>query len=341
MTYYETNKMAKGAGGNPPYFDDSSATAERQLLFHKVSRLEKDFARLERLAGGAVRANGNGHAANGIAGEEEEAERPPIDRNTLTLAYWMERDTSPPDFMLGELVSTSSRILLVAPTGLGKTNFVMAKGIEIAAGDGFLHWRASEGPRKVLFIDGEMPKRLLKRRLEDAVRRRGGEQPDTFFILCRDDLPNDMPPLNTKAGRRFVERIIEVIGGVDLIIFDNIQALLIGDMKDEAPWQEVMPWVRDLTRRNIGQIWVHHTGHDESHSYGTKTREWQLDTGMLLERIDCPGADIAFRLDFFKSREKTPENRADFEPAIITLGGDQWTSERGGHVPPQHTDCEG
>jgi DNA replication protein DnaC len=41
----------------------------------------------------------------------------------------------------------------------------------------------------VLFIDGEMPRRLLKRRLEDAVRRRGGDEPDTFFILSRDADP--------------------------------------------------------------------------------------------------------------------------------------------------------
>ena len=30
--------------------------------------------------------------------------------------------------------------------------------------------------------------------------------------------------------------------------------------------------------RSIGQMWFHHTGHDESKSYGSKAREWQMDT---------------------------------------------------------------
>jgi hypothetical protein len=209
----------------------------------------------------------------------------------------------------------------------------MGMSLAIAAGDGFLHWRRSEGPRKVLFIDGEMPKRLLKRRLEDAVHRHGSA-PDTFFVLSRDDFPDDMPPLNTEAGQKFVDRFIEAIAGVDFIIFDNIQALLSGDMKDETPWQDTLPWVRDLTRRNIGQIWIHHTGHDETHSYGTKTREWQLDTVILLIAVEQhPTAAVAFNLTFTKARERTPDNRADYEPATITLANDQWTSSRGAHTP--------
>jgi hypothetical protein len=56
-------------------------------------------------------------------------------------------------------------------------------------------------------------------------------------------------------------------------------------MKDEEPWQDTLRWARSLTNRAIGQLWVHHTGHDDSRSYGTKTREWQLDTVILLKRI--------------------------------------------------------
>src|SRR5206468_2050561 len=110
-----------------------------------------------------------------------------------------------------------------------------------------------------------------------------------------------------------------------------------GDMKEESPWQETLPWVRDLTRRSIGQCWTHHTGHDETHAYGTKTREWQLDTVILLETIDRPGTDIAFSLNFTKARERSPENRADFEPAAITLANDRWESERGRSVSRRKT----
>jgi len=117
------------------------------------------------------------------------------------------------------------------------------------------------------------------------------------------------------------------------MFFDNIQCLITGDMKDEEGWAQLLPWVRDLTRRRIGQVWMHHTGHDETHAYGTKTREWQLDTVALMERVDRPELDIAFKLTFPKARERTPKNRTDFDPAIITLADDQWSSDRGNINP--------
>src|SRR5262249_41719583 len=37
---------------------------------------------------------------------------------TLTLAYWLSRDLPPPDFLFGEVISTTSPLLLVGPSGL-------------------------------------------------------------------------------------------------------------------------------------------------------------------------------------------------------------------------------
>jgi hypothetical protein len=251
-----------------------------------------------------------------------------IDPKTLTLAYWLDRDIALPDFLLGELLSTTSRVLMVAPTGIGKTNIALAVALAIAEGCDFLHWRAHR-PARVLYIDGEMPRRLMKQRLVDAVRRQG-VAPANLFILSREDYP-DMPPLDTVAGQEYVDAVIELLSGVDFVILDNIQALMEpGDDFGAASWQHTLSWVRDLSRRKIGQLWVHHTGHNETQSYGTKTREWQLDTVMLLERIDRDSVDISFNLNFPKARERTPGNRTDFQPAVITLANDEWSYESGG-----------
>jgi hypothetical protein len=244
---------------------------------------------------------------------------------------WLDREIGEPDFLLGEFLSTTTRAEMIGPTGLGKTNLLVALGLAVADGQDFLHWRGGGNPRRVLYVDGEMSRRLSRRRLIDAARRHGG-MPPTLFFLNREDFP-DLKPLNTEAGQKFIDGvIIDAIGGADLVIFDNIQALLTGDMREEEPWQQTLPWVRHLTQRNIGQIWAHHTGHDETHGYGTKTREWQLDTVLLMEEIERPEADIAFGLKFTKARERTPDNRADFAPAVITLAGDRWASERGEHL---------
>ena len=52
-----------------------------------------------------------------------------------------------------------------------------------------------------------------------------------------------------------------------------------------------------------------------------------MDFNILLEKVERPWADVTLRLEFIKARERTPQNRADFEPAIITLERGQWFVE--------------
>jgi hypothetical protein len=123
----------------------------------------------------------------------------------------------------------------------------------------------------------------------------------------------------------------------NFIIFDNIQALLTGNMGEEEPWKAVLPWTYSLTQRSIGQLWIDHTGHDKTRPYGTSTKGWQMDTSILLEELDRPWADIAVKLKFLKARKRTPENRADFAPVIITLERGQWSFEKIDEGKPKDT----
>lgn len=244
----------------------------------------------------------------------------------LLIGEWLERDLPDPDFLVGQVLSTTSRIIINAETGLGKTNFVLAAFAHIGAGRDFLHWRCPR-PRSVLFVDGEMSRRLLKQRAEDAVRRLG-VVPGKLHLLSKEDVEG-FPPLNSEAGRNALNAVIERIEQrsgehLDAIGFDNIMSLLVGEMKEEQPWQQALPLVWDLTRRNIGQVWVHHTGHDVSHGYGTKTREWGMDTVMHLTEAKRPDADVNFVLKFAKARERTPLNRRDFQEVTIALVNDEW-----------------
>jgi hypothetical protein len=270
---------------------------------------------------GASQANGAG---------EQTTDWPP-----LTIEEWLARDLPAPDFIMGNWLSTTTRGLLVGPTGLGKTNLALALVLHMAAGSDFLHWRGQR-PCKALYIDGEMSRRLFKQRIEDAVNRLG-ERPAGFYALSHEDVEK-FAPLNTRAGQDYIERLIAAIKP-DFIVFDAIMCLLAGEMKEGQSWAAVMPWVRSLTRRRIGQLWLHHTGHDESRSYGDKTKEWQLDTVMHMEGIVREDADVSFALEFRKARERTPVTRADFQRSRIAIVGDQWTvdvtaSVRPGHVSP-------
>ena len=58
----------------------------------------------------------------------------------LSVYAWAERDVPEPDRLLGELVTTTTRVFLVGRTGLGKTLLAVAMACGMAVGTGFLHW---------------------------------------------------------------------------------------------------------------------------------------------------------------------------------------------------------
>ena len=111
------------------------------------------------------------------------------------------------------------------------------------------------------------------------------------------------------------------------MILDSVMALTAGDLREEESWKPVIPWMLSLTKRRIGVLWINHTGHDATRSYGTSTREWQLDVVMIAEKVDDPDADIALKLTFTKARQRRPETREDFETVVLRLKDDAWTSE--------------
>jgi hypothetical protein len=175
-----------------------------------------------------------------------------------------------------------------------------------------------------------MSRRLLRDRIE-AMTRHLGSRPEHALFFNTEDIEG-FPPLNTSEGQAAIWKLIEEserrLGGpLDFIVFDNIISLLLGDMKEEDAWRDTMPLVKALTKRRIGQLWVHHTGHDASRGYGTKTREWQLDLVMHMAKKERSDADVSFTLSFPKKRECTPSNREDFAEINIALVDNEWVSE--------------
>ena len=256
----------------------------------------------------------------------------------LSLERWAGREIPPKDFLLGEVFSTTTRAMLSADTGLGKTHFAFAIGFAMAAGMDFCHWKFphrvgtdphgneyQRPPPRILIIDGEMSADLVQERLADAERRLGGHRPPGLFCLCKEDAPN-MDPLNTESGQAYLADLIDHLGSVDGILFDNLGSLTIGSLQDEEAWKPIVPLMFSLTAERIGQLWITHTGHDKTRDYGLKMKSWHMDTAMVATKVDRPGADIAFSLEFTKARQRKPTNRADYETARFILENDEWSS---------------
>ncbi|WP_294532606.1 AAA family ATPase [uncultured Rhodoblastus sp.] len=252
---------------------------------------------------------------------------PPITkamRANLLVSSWVKRKLPPRDFLLGDLLCTTSRWLIFGETGVGKTLVSLEMAGAIAAGQSFLKWEGRR-PARVIYLDGEMPIETFKERMELVAKRYGEDI--ALYGYNRDDLGDEeMPPLNTEAGQAWLLREIEAIKP-DIIFFDSIMCLLGGNMSEEDSWAPVKMLARQITGRRIAQVWLHHTGHDATKGYGTKTREWEMDTVLSLSKVDRDDDDSAIRTEFKKNRLRTPANAAQFAPLTIKRGEDDWSVE--------------
>jgi hypothetical protein len=130
-----------------------------------------------------------------------------------------------------------------------------------------------------------------------------------------------MPPLNTPEGEAWLWREIDAVRP-DVILFDSIMCLLAGSMAEEESWAPVKLTMRKITGRGIAQFWWHHTGHDATKGFGTKTREWEMDTVASLTEEEN-GGGVAF--DFRKARLRTPKTAEDFKSRVTIRDANGWS----------------
>ena len=249
-----------------------------------------------------------------------------VKRGALLLSAWVKREIPPRDYILGNVLCTTSRWLIYGETGVGKTLVGMDMAAAAAAGSGFLNWPGSGIRRRVMYLDGELPAETFKERMQLVAERYG---PDVELYGYNRDVLEDgeMPPLNTPEGEKWLLSEIESVQP-DVVVFDSIMCLLTGSMAEEESWEPVKAMVRKISRRRIAQIWLHHTGHDTSKAFGTKTREWEMDTVVSLTK-DAQN-DEHILMEFKKARLRTPKTREQFEPLKIACDDGRWTIIGGG-----------
>ena len=205
----------------------------------------------------------------------------PFDRRNLLASAWRKRQLPPRDYLLEGVLSTTSRWLISGDTGIGKTLLALELGFAIAAGANFLNWKG------VATGAGHVPRWRNARRDDEGADRSGCgnlRRPMELYAYNRDDLgPDAMPPLNKPEGQKWLWREIEEVKP-DLIMFDSMMCLLIGPLSEEETWPPCLPLIRQLSARRIAQVWLNHTGHDASRSFGTKTKEWEFDGVIMLSK---------------------------------------------------------
>jgi AAA domain len=121
------------------------------------------------------------------------------------------------EMLLAPILPERSLAMLYAPRGLGKSWLALSIGLAVASGSSLLRWSAPR-PRRVLYVDGEMPLISLQERLKAISSGFGGDIPnDAFRILAADQIEGGIN-LSTREGQQSLDPLLM---NIDLLILDQ------------------------------------------------------------------------------------------------------------------------
>lgn len=213
--------------------------------------------------------------------------------------------------------------MIYAKRGIGKTHIALGIAYAVAIGGSFLKWFALK-PRKVLYIDGEMPASVMQERLKKLSLMYDTPLPDSeYFHLITPDLQDDsLPDLSTKAGQALVE---EAMGDSELLILDNISSLFRSIEENDADsWQEIQEWLLRLRRKGKSVLLVHHAGKSGSQR-GSSKKEDILDVVIVLKHAQGyqQSQGASFDIIFEKTRHFTGDDAESFHVELKELNDGQ------------------
>ena len=185
----------------------------------------------------------------------------------------------------GAQVLTSHSINQVfAFRGTGKTMFQFALGLALAGGRDFLCY-AIPFPRRVLYIEGELPDQQIQERMKSLDPPE--KSLDNMFVVSQDRQgETEIASIHTKAGRGAIDRLIDTLHP-EVLFLDSMSSLLHLGTNEEDSWLEVLPWLRRLRSKGICVVITQQTGKDQTRgNRGHSRAEDPLDVSIQLTRRD-------------------------------------------------------
>jgi len=234
---------------------------------------------------------------------------------SMDIEAFLRLEIPPREMLMSPIIPEQGLVMLHAARGIGKTFISLSIAVIIASGRQMFDnkWSCPK-PKKVLFIDGEMPQAVLQERCASIVMGFDIEYiPEgNFNIITPDQQDEGIPDLSTQDGQKSIE---EHLNGVKLVIIDNLSALCrTGKENDAESWLPVQEWLLSLRRRGISVLIIHHSNKNGAQR-GTSKREDLLDTVITLRRPpDYEASDGArFEVHYEKSRGFCGEEAKPFE----------------------------
>jgi putative DNA primase/helicase len=213
--------------------------------------------------------------------------------------------------------------MLYSWRGVGKTLVGLDMAYAISSGGPCLKWQAPK-PRRVLYIDGELPLQVIKERVARLAGSNDKEPPSPDFLqfITPDVQERPIPNLADLKAQALIDQII-VDKKVEVLFIDSISTLCSSGRENEAEsWLPIQEWALRLRRRGVTVIFLHHAGKGGAQR-GTSRREDILDTVIhLVHPSDYkPEEGSRFEVHFEKTRGLWGESLRPFEAKLETHDG--------------------
>ena len=237
----------------------------------------------------------------------------------LDIRDFLALDIKPRELILAPVIPFQGLVMVYAARGIGKTHFALHVSYAVASGQTVFRWKAAT-PRRVLYIDGEMPASAMQERIAGIVASYRQEPTPGFMrIITPDTQPDFMPNLATPEGQAAIAPYLE---GVDLLVVDNLATLCRAGRENESEgWLPVQEWILSLRRRGMSALLVHHANKGGGQR-GTSSREDVLDTVISLRRPQDyrPEEGARFEVHLEKARGIIGDDAKPFEAKLIQNG---------------------
>ena len=188
--------------------------------------------------------------------------------------------------------------MLHAYRGIGKTHLALAIGYCAASGGKLFDTWSAPLPRRVLYLDGEMPAGAMQERLAAIVDGFEAQPPDPsyFMLLSADQIEDGLPDLGTDEGRSEIDGAI-LRTDAEFVIVDNCSTLIRTGKENEGDsWLSVQSWALAHRRSGRSILFVHHDGKG-GQQRGTSRRVDVLDTVIALRRPEDYRAEQGARFE--------------------------------------------
>lgn len=209
------------------------------------------------------------------------------------------------------LFAVGAHTLGSAPRGLGKSQFATTWSVSIAAGQSTMPGFEVSRRAAVLYLDGEMPPKLMQERFAQHLEMVGAV-PDDFNDWLHpvsqldvwNHTGNPLPSLATPQGRDWLNRELDAFPA-ELIVIDTVRALMRHpehSLSDEEGWRPCEQLLAELSAEGVSVFYLHHDG-KSGDQLGTSAREF--DPSYVLKMKAPKRAGIGwcrFRLEETKGR---------------------------------------